>query len=85
LPDSLFSFAKAVACESMSDAKGALSANDEWYLYLLPTRDPQVQPYRTAPTVWPLSTEELSRTERESKSGNASALNNLGTNVSRQV
>jgi hypothetical protein len=61
-----------------SDAKDRTGAGDEWYLYLPSNKEP-VQPYRTAHTVWPLSAGELSRTESQAQSGNASALNNLGT------
>jgi hypothetical protein len=60
------------------DKKNRIGAGDEWYLYLPSNKEP-VQPYRTAHTVWPLSAEELSRTESQAQSGNASALNNLGT------
>ncbi len=61
------------------DAKDQLSAADEWYLYHPSDSGVQLQPYRSAQTVWPLSAEELSRTESQAQSGNASALNNLGT------
>jgi hypothetical protein len=61
------------------DAKNLIGPNDEWYLHH-PSHFEAPQPYRTAHTVWPLSAEELSRTERQAQSGNASALNNLGTN-----
>jgi hypothetical protein len=63
-----------------ADAKDQqIGPNEEWYLHY-PSKFERLQPYRTAHTVWPLSTEELSRTERQAQSGNASALNNLGTN-----
>jgi hypothetical protein len=66
----------------MSDAKQRIGADDEWYLYF-PTNEVVAQPYRTAPTVWPLSADELSRTERAAQSSDkaerAAALNNLGT------
>jgi TPR repeat protein len=60
------------------DAKHQIGPNEEWYLHV--DFDVPLQPYRTAHTVWPLSTEELSHTERQAQSGNASALNNLGIN-----
>jgi hypothetical protein len=55
-----------------------INAGDEWYLFIPSEKEP-LQPYRSARTVWPLSAEELSRAERQAHSGNASALNNLGT------
>jgi hypothetical protein len=58
------------------DARDQIGPGDEWYLHF-PSDEP-LQPYRSARTVWPLSAEELSRTERQAQSGNASALNNLG-------
>jgi hypothetical protein len=63
----------------MSDGKHQINVVDEWYLHY-PAKFEPLQPYRTAHTVWPLSAEELSRTERQAQSGNASALNNFGTN-----
>jgi hypothetical protein len=60
------------------DAKHQIGPNEEWYLHF--HSDLPLQPYRTAHAVWPLSTEELSRTESQAQSDNASALNNLGTN-----
>jgi hypothetical protein len=60
------------------DAKDQIGPNDEWYLHY-PSKVEPLQPYRTANTVWPLSAKELVRTERQAQSGNASALNNLGT------
>jgi hypothetical protein len=62
----------------MSDAKAQISASDEWYLFV-ETPDEPPHPYRSARAVWPLSTEELRRNELQAQSGNASALNNLGT------
>ncbi len=56
----------------------AIAAADEWYLYL-PSKAEPLQPYRSAPTAWPLCAEELRRTESQAHSGNPSALNNLGT------
>jgi hypothetical protein len=60
-----------------TDAKDQIGPSDEWYLFMANQDLPQ--PYRTSHTVWPLSAEELSRTERQAQSGNPSALNNLGT------
>jgi hypothetical protein len=59
-------------------AQASISASEEWFVYIPPFNEPQ--PYRSAPTTWPISAEELSRTEAQAQSGNASALNNLGTN-----
>ncbi len=72
----------------MSDAKQRIGADDEWYLYFPAAEEPEPpQPYRTAPTVWPLSANELSRTERAAQSTDkaerAAALNNLGTELCR--
>jgi hypothetical protein len=67
-----------------ADEKDRIGAGDEWYLYL-PSNEEPVQPYRTAHTVWPLGTEELSRTESQAQSGNAPALNNLGTAQNSQL
>jgi hypothetical protein len=62
----------------MSDAKTQIGASDEWLLFL--TLDSSaLQPYRSAPAVWPISVEELKRTEAQAAAANASALNNLGT------
>ncbi len=69
--------------DRMSDAKQRIGADDEWYLYFPSGEEEPPQPYRTAPTVWPLSADELSRTERAAQSSDkaerAAALNNLGT------
>jgi hypothetical protein len=62
----------------MSDAKGAIGADEEWHLWLIHD-DEEVQPYRTAPTAWPISAEEVKRSESQAVSSNASAVNNLGT------
>jgi hypothetical protein len=68
----------------MAAASDRISVSEEWYLYHPFAEDVPLQPYRTARTVWPLSAEELSRTERQAESGNASALNNLGTACGRE-
>ncbi len=72
--------ASRVFCSEMAaaDAKDQIGPNEEWFLHF--RSDVPLQPYRSALTVWPLSAEELSRTERQAQSGNPSALNNLGTN-----
>jgi hypothetical protein len=62
----------------MSDAKGSIGAVDEWYLYLH-FEDEVVQPYRSAPTVWPISAEEVKQIEAQAIPSNPSAINNLGT------
>ncbi len=67
----------------MTDAQAQIGASDEWYLFL-PSEEEPPQPYRGARTIWPLSADELSRTESQAQSGNASALNNLGTDCSRE-
>ncbi len=71
------------AADRMCDARQRIGAVDEWYLYFPAGEEEPPQPYRTAPTVWPLSADELSRTERASQSSDkaerAAALNNLGT------
>jgi hypothetical protein len=61
----------------MSEAKGERGACEEWYLYL-PARDEVVQPYRSAPTAWPISAEECNRAEAQAQLSNPSALNTLG-------
>jgi hypothetical protein len=67
----------------MSDAKAQIGASEEWCIFLLPRNQPlrnqPLQPYRSAPTAWPISAEELTLTEVQSAASNASALNNLGT------
>ncbi len=63
---------------ALADAKDQIGANDEWYVHR-PSKFESPQPYRTAHAVWSLSAEELSRTESQAQSGNASALSNLGT------
>jgi hypothetical protein len=50
----------------------------EWYLYLPPTQECPLQPYRSAPTIWSVSSQELDRIECSVKTGDASALNSLG-------
>jgi hypothetical protein len=83
----VFVSAAAGTSESMADAKtDQISGGEQWYLYR-PSKQSEggvdvempIQPYRSAPTTWPLSAEELSRTERLAQSCNPSALNNLGT------
>jgi hypothetical protein len=64
----------------MSDAKAQIGASEEWYLFVF-LRHGLPQPYRSAPTAWPISEEELRRTEAQAAASNASALNNLGTLV----
>jgi hypothetical protein len=62
--------------ERMSDTKAQISADNEWYVFqTLPYGE---QPYRSAPTAWPLSADELTRTEAQAATSNPSALNNLG-------
>ncbi len=53
---------------------------EEWYLYL-PSSDEPLQPYRSARTAWPISAEEVSRTESQAAASKASALNNLGNEL----
>ncbi len=60
----------------MSDADATVSIAEEWYLYR-PLGDPP-QPYRSAPAAWPISADELKRTEAQAAASNPSALNNLG-------
>jgi hypothetical protein len=62
----------------MNDAKAQIGASEEWYLFLPPHYQPP-QPYRSAPAAWPISAQELKRTEAQAAASNASALNNLGT------
>jgi hypothetical protein len=64
----------------MSDKKAEVGASEDWYLYLPPTNEP-LQPYRRAPTAWPISAEELKRTEAQAAATHASALNDLGTKM----
>jgi hypothetical protein len=62
----------------MSDAKGASGANEDWYLYL-PERDVPLQPYRSAPTSWPISAKELEQIEERATKSSPSALNAHGS------
>ncbi len=62
----------------MSDAKRHVSTDEEWYLYVTATNlFLGAQPYRSAVATWPISDEELQRTESLAPT-NPSALNNLG-------
>jgi hypothetical protein len=63
----------------MSDVKGATNTGEDWYLYV-PSCDPSEnpQPYRATPTAWPISVEEVKRTEAQAQSGSPSAVNALG-------
>jgi hypothetical protein len=72
-------FASSDRCIFEMSEKEA-GGGEEWCLYL-PSRDKPLQPYRSARTAWPISAEELSRTESQAAASKASALNNLGNEL----
>jgi hypothetical protein len=55
---------------AMADEKSAkaIGVDDEWFLFL--HGEGSLQPYRSAPTSWPISANELARTEKQAQSGN---------------
>ncbi len=66
----------------MIEAKAQIGASEEWYLLATKESAP-LQPYRSAPATWPISAQELKRTEAQAAT-NPSALNNLGTHNERE-
>jgi hypothetical protein len=68
----------------MTDFNHQCIADKQWLLYIPSSKD-GVQPFRSAPTAWPISAEELKRTEARAARANVSAINNLGTKALKRV